>query len=115
MTQPMRIGIIALQHESNTFLPAATTLADFERGILATGDALIRHYAGGHHEVCGFLQGIDEQKLTAVPIFAASATPGGTITSATYRQVSTMLFRALYLDHRPKPRPIKLNSSDLLS
>ena len=28
----MRVGIIGLQHESNTFLRTPTTLADFEQG-----------------------------------------------------------------------------------
>lgn len=91
----MRVGIIALQHESNTFLPASTTLADFERGILATADDLLRHYRDAHHEVGGFIEGSEEQKLTAVPIFAASATPGGTITASTYRDLSERMFRAL--------------------
>ena len=40
----MRIGLIALQHESNTFLPTPTTLDDFRRGVLATGADLLRHY-----------------------------------------------------------------------
>lgn len=91
----MRVGIIALQHESNTFLLASTTLEDFQRGILASGENLLRHYADSHHEVGGFIQGIGEQNLTLVPIFAAWATPGGTITADTYRALHNLLFRAL--------------------
>ena len=34
----MRIGIIALLQESNTFIGQPTTLAHFEQELLATGD-----------------------------------------------------------------------------
>ncbi len=81
----MRVGIIALQHESNTFLPARTTLDDFQRGVLVSGDALVRHYAPSHHEVGGFLEGLAAERIEAVPIFAAWATPAGTITAECYQ------------------------------
>ena len=32
----MRVGVLSLMHESNTFADGLTTWADFERGILAT-------------------------------------------------------------------------------
>ena len=41
----MRVGIIALQHESNTFLPRPTTLEDFQQGALLTGAAIAEEYA----------------------------------------------------------------------
>ena len=80
----MRVGIIALQHESNTFLPRRTTLEDFQRGILVTGEALVRHYEESHHEVGGFLEGLAAEQIEAVPLFAAWATPAGTITAECY-------------------------------
>ena len=49
----MRVGIIALQHESNTFIHSATTLADFEYDLLATGDAIYPIFKDSAHEIGG--------------------------------------------------------------
>ena len=34
----MRVGILALLHESNTFIAEPTTLRHFEENLLATGE-----------------------------------------------------------------------------
>ncbi len=91
----MRVGIIALQHESNTFLAAPTTLEDFQRGVLATGDEILQYYEPAHHEVGGFIQGLRNAAIEFVPIFAAWATPGGAITAETYRALLDMMLRGI--------------------
>jgi microcystin degradation protein MlrC len=91
----MRVGIIGLSHESNTFLRRPTTLGDFRAVVLARGGEVRRHYAGGHHEVSGFFEGLEREGIEAVPIFAAGATPGGTIAGETYRALLDGLFEAL--------------------
>jgi microcystin degradation protein MlrC len=91
----MRIGIISLWHESSTFLPQPTTLDDFRREVVARGDALTRHYASGHHEISGFLDALKNANFESAPIFAASATPGGTITDEAYRFLLKELLAAL--------------------
>jgi len=52
----MRVGIISLQHESNTFIQTATTLADFEYDVLATGDQIYPIFKDAAHELGGSLQ-----------------------------------------------------------
>ena len=47
----MRVGIIALLQESNTFLSGKTTLADFERDLLCEGGEVRRRLGDAHHEV----------------------------------------------------------------
>lgn len=79
----MRVGIISLQHESNTFIQTATTLADFEYDVLATSDAIYPIFKDAAHEIGGFFAGLAESNLEAVPIFVARALPGGTITKET--------------------------------
>jgi microcystin degradation protein MlrC len=74
----MRVGIIAIQHESNTFVPITTKLVDFSRRM---GEEIRREYEGGHHEIAGFFEGLADAKIDAVPIFSANATPSGTITA----------------------------------
>lgn len=72
----MRVGIIAIQHESNTFVETPTKLEDFQRRI---GEEIRAEYEGGHHEIGGFFEGLGEAKIDAIPIFTANATPAGTI------------------------------------
>jgi microcystin degradation protein MlrC len=77
----MRVGIIALLQESNTFIAGATTLAHFEADMLLEGDAIRARFDGTHHEVGGFFAGLAEEAIDAVPIFAARALPYGIVTA----------------------------------
>jgi microcystin degradation protein MlrC len=75
----MRVGIIALLQESNTFIAAPTTFAHFEQDLLAEGEDVRTRLADAHHEVGGFFAGLAEEKIDAVPIFAARALPFGIV------------------------------------
>jgi microcystin degradation protein MlrC len=77
----MRVGILGLQHESNTFLGTPTTWEHFEQGALLSGPAIRREYGAAHHEIGGFFQGLEVEGIEAVPIFFAWALPGGTVTA----------------------------------
>ena len=55
----MRIGIIALLHESNTFSAQPTTLESFRQDLLLTGDPIRDALAHADHEVGGFFAGLD--------------------------------------------------------
>lgn len=90
----MRVGVIALLHESNTFVRVATTIGDFESGWLLRGDELLR-LTGSRHEVGGFFEGLDAAGLTAAPIFAARALPYGTITGDATDRLLDLLFSEL--------------------
>ena len=91
----MRVGIIALLHESNTFIPAPTTLAHFRENVLASGAQVREHFDGGHHEISGFLGLLDQTKdVETVPVFAARATPSGVITAATVDELLAMMEQA---------------------
>jgi len=91
----MRVGILALQHESNTFIQTATTLADFEYDVLATGEAIYPIFKDSAHEIGGFFAGLAETDLEAVPIFVARALPGGTITAETVDTLISQMLTAL--------------------
>ncbi|MBX9579734.1 MAG: M81 family metallopeptidase [Gemmataceae bacterium] len=75
----MRVGVVSLMHESNTFAGGTTPLAAFERDTLVTGEAVRERYAGTHHEVGGFFEQLAEDGIEAVPLFAAWTMPSGTI------------------------------------
>jgi microcystin degradation protein MlrC len=80
----MRIGIIALLQESNTFIADPTTLAHFEQDLLVEGDAVRARLADAHHEVGGFFAGLAAERLDAVPIFAARALPFGIVAAEAF-------------------------------
>jgi microcystin degradation protein MlrC len=91
----MRIGIIALLQESNTFIGQPTTLTHFEQELLATGKTVRERLAGTHHEVAGIFHALDEAGEEAVPIFAARAVPFGVIEAAAVEQLLAMMFAAI--------------------
>ena len=104
----MRVGIIALLHESNTFLSSPTTWDHFQQDKLLLGEE-VRHQLGKtHHEVSGFFAGLDaanqetaDEPIEAVPIFAARAVPFGAISSETYERLLEELF-----DQLDRARPL---------
>lgn len=77
----MRVGVVGLRHESNTFLSTPTDLALFE---VHTGDELRERWAGTYDEMGGFLDGLAAVGVEAVPVFSALAVPGGTITNQAF-------------------------------
>src|SRR5665213_1773870 len=87
----MRVGIICFQQESNTFLDRPTTLADFKRDILLTRGDIRGEYTNAHHEVGGFLQGLEENHINAIPLLAAWTVPGGAITDDCYSTILAMI------------------------
>lgn len=91
----MRVGVIALLQETNTFIAEATTLRHFEENLLVTGEGVRSELAQTQHETGGFFEGLARQRLEAVPIFAARALPYGTVTDETYAALKSQLLAAL--------------------
>jgi microcystin degradation protein MlrC len=91
----MRIGIIALLQESNTFIGQPTTLAHFQQELLATGEGVRDRLAGTHHEVAGMFHALHEAGEEAVPIFAARAVPFGVIEAPAIERLLETMFAEL--------------------
>ncbi|MEO2030990.1 MAG: M81 family metallopeptidase [Planctomycetaceae bacterium] len=87
----MRVGIIGLLHESNTFIARKTTLSHFERDTLLTGHHIKERFSATAHELSGFFAGLEQEAIEAVPIFAARAVPYGPVTTDTLRQLVDMM------------------------
>jgi microcystin degradation protein MlrC len=77
----MRVAIVGLSHESNTFL---TTLTERDGFDVSLGPGVVARWAGTNHEVAGYLDGLDREGLDAVPVLVAVATPGGRIAEAAF-------------------------------
>src|SRR3954454_9929420 len=91
----MRVGIVALLQESNTFLDGRTTLAHFEQDLLLEGEAIRQRLAGSHHEIGGFFAGLESAGVEAVPVFVARALPFGLLTADTLAGLLARLTAAL--------------------
>ncbi len=91
----MRVGIVALLQESNTFLAERTTLEHFRTGVLAIGQDVAEQFAGTHHEVAGFFASLAAADLEAVPIFAARAVPFGVIAGDAWQELMSIMLSAL--------------------
>lgn len=91
----MRVGIVSLMHESNTFAVTPTTIELFERDGILFGDQIREAFGGGLHQLSAFLQGLEEADVEAVPIFHAGTSPSGTITSETCDTLMGMMFEAV--------------------
>ena len=87
----MRVGVVALQHETNTFIEASTDLEAFRGGLLATGDAFRDAVEGSNHELAGFFAGLDEAGVTAVALFGARALPYGLVSGDAYAELKRRL------------------------
>ena len=83
----MRIGILALLHESNTFSTQPTTIESFQHGLLLEGEPIRRTLAEAHHEIGGFFGGLADEGAEAVPLFAARALPSGTVSKSAFEEL----------------------------
>jgi microcystin degradation protein MlrC len=86
---------MALLQESNTFVSQPTFFKHFEEDLLAEGETVRERLASAHHEVGGFFQGLEEEQLEAVPIFAARAVPHGKMTGDTLSALLDRMFDRL--------------------
>lgn len=91
----MRVGIIAIQHESNTFLSTPTTLAEFRADRFALGEDIRQIFQDAHHEVGGFFDGLQRNAISAVPLLAAVAVPSGIITAQTEQALIGLMLEQL--------------------
>ena len=87
----MRVGIVGLQHETNTFIEAPTGMDAFRGNLLAAGDSLRDAVAGSKHELGGFFAGLAEAGVTAVPLFGARALPYGLVAADAYAELKRRL------------------------
>ena len=92
----IKVGLVGIYHESNTFLAVKTTLQDFREGHFFVGERIREEYVDAHHEIGGMLEVLDAHpRITLMPLFFAEATPGGTIESSTAEKLVKDLLECL--------------------
>ncbi len=91
----IRIGLLGIAHESNTFIAKLTTFEDFTKGHLYFGDEIVSEYQNAHHEIGGIIGQFDKSSIEFVPIMYAEATPGGRISSQAADYLMKMMVQSL--------------------
>jgi len=87
----MRVGLVSIQHESNTFLSGTTTLKNFHDDAFLLGDEIRLQYESSAHEIGGFFAGMDDAGIEVVPLLFARAIPSGTIEQETADQLVSLM------------------------
>jgi len=91
----LRVALMGIVHESNTFVAERTGLGHFRTGHWHFGADVVLHYRDAFHEVGGMIEAMDEAGIRLLPVMYAEATPGGTVSSEAFEALCTSMFEAL--------------------
>ncbi|MBT6149410.1 MAG: M81 family metallopeptidase [Gemmatimonadetes bacterium] len=91
----MRVGIVSLMHESNSFISTPTTLDMFKASRFLRGADVGEFFSNGLNEIAGFLDGLDGSGIEAVPMFYAGTAPSGEITEDTCDALIDAMFEEI--------------------
>ncbi|HUV06204.1 MAG TPA: M81 family metallopeptidase [Spirochaetia bacterium] len=89
----MKVALVSIMHEADTFSPIKTTLREFENRYILEGDRILPTFENTNTEIWGFVSamaGLDK-KVEPVPLIAASAVSGGTVTAETFQYLRERL------------------------
>src|SRR5437762_4547069 len=98
----MRVAIGGFAHETNTFHPLPTTLADFQgpAGVWLRGEAIVDTFAGTRSVIGGMLDAGREQGWTILPAFFADHPPiTGTLTADAFQAIRGELAGSIRATH----------------
>jgi microcystin degradation protein MlrC len=93
-----RIAVAGSQHETNTFVPQTTSYEDFETSAYFGGPRRgpeLLELAPGPSPLGGFIARAAELGHEVVPLFYASAEPGGLIGRSCFERISNEIVSAL--------------------
>ena len=92
----MRIAAGGILHETSTFLPFPTTVADFERGFgLFRGEQIADRFRGANMCIGGFFDAAESERFEIVPLLWGFAYPSGVIAKADYERLKNELLERL--------------------
>lgn len=80
----LRVALLGIYHESNTFIEGYTTINDFTHSHWLTGEAICLEYSAAHHEIGGMIEVLEENNIEVVPVMFAEAVPGAPLSAETY-------------------------------
>jgi microcystin degradation protein MlrC len=86
----MQVAIGSIMHESNSFNPEPTTLADFR-----VREAALRDWSTGNSEVAGFIEEGKRRGLDLIPMIYAAAAPKGPVTADAFEQLTARVLQSV--------------------
>ncbi len=94
-----RIAVGGIVHETNTFAPTPTTLADFDTHgssqPILRGEALLTAFPAGGGSIGGVMRALQGAEVEIVPLLWAAAQPGGRVTAEAYATLAGDLLARL--------------------
>ncbi|MBS0547594.1 MAG: M81 family metallopeptidase [Proteobacteria bacterium] len=86
-----RVLLAQFMHETNTFSKLPTTLDDYRRRFLVTGEAIVPQFKGTKNEMGGYIDSAAKYGWEPVYAVAANATPSGTLTRETWETIRDII------------------------
>ncbi|HUQ93004.1 MAG TPA: M81 family metallopeptidase, partial [Bryobacteraceae bacterium] len=81
------VAVAGFMHESNSFNPAPTVLADYTIHETGKGEDLLTLWSRSNNELAGYVEGAKQSGLELVPTLHANATPKGPLTAETFNNI----------------------------
>lgn len=91
----MRVGIVGLLHESNTFIPEPTGRDRFQQDMWLLGEEVREKMGASNHELGGFFRGLADEAVEAVPLAAFRAYPYGPVERDAFAEMKRELCDAV--------------------
>ncbi len=83
----MRMALVGVAHETNTFSRVPATYEQFERTGMVRGEALVREYRDSSHTNAGFLEAGEVLGFEVAPLLYTHTGPIGTITRDAFDRI----------------------------
>jgi len=94
-TRRALIGVGGISHETNTFNPAKTGLADFSSRAAASVEEFLRENEKTNTTISGYIEGTRRFGLDLHPTVITGASPKGTVTDEAFQTLTAELIRRL--------------------
>ena len=91
----MRIPVLGISHETNTFSIVPATYEEFESTGILRGEEIFDKFRDAQYTISGYLQAADELGFELVPLMYAVTGPIGTITKEAYDRLTAEMFGML--------------------
>ncbi|MCC3374456.1 M81 family metallopeptidase [Cohnella sp. REN36] len=95
MAEPLRIGVVGVYHETNTFAPGLTHLSDFSRCSTLGEFPFMELFQHTRTTMGGVIDASLQDSITLVPGLYVSATPGGIVSDEAARHILQQLTQSI--------------------
>ena len=91
----MRLALLGMAHETNTFSRVAASFDEFQQAGILRGHEMVREYRDSDHIIAGYLEAADLFGCDVVPLIHAATGPIGTITKEAFNRIAGEMLKLL--------------------